>query len=789
MVLHTDDEILSVQPDNIPAELKSLPRWCCWIATPQADGTLTKKPVRADNPRIGFSKTSPSQYRDFATAERTLTTGEVDGLGIVCGGGVVAIDIDEVVRADGELPAHVLELLARFNTYAEWSPSGRGVRAFLLGELPESVTAKAAGLELYGEKAYVTVTGNRLPGSPTTVADGGDRLAELYAEVKAKVAEAKAAKAKKRTPVPRQQRAAAAAPLTADEVVKLATRAANGAEVEALLGGHWQGRYPTCSEAELALANFLAFYAGAGGEAVVLEAIRSSGLARDKNGERRGESTHLGLTVSKAFEGRSEFYDTGRHGKAAAVVAALPADRPLHGPACLTVPSTLTDIGLGRRLVVKANGTLRWCREHKGWLAWDGRRWVSDDGARPAAVAKAVADELWRELADAGPAVVTPAMLKFVKAASDSRTIRAAVEMARSEPGIPVGADELDANPWLLNIGNGTLNLLTLELMPHTPAHLITHLAGAVSFDPVANAPTWRRFMAEVTGEDDELERFLQRSFGLALSGDVSEQRLWLHYGTGANGKSTTLELLTDILGDYAAPAPSELLLMQERGQEAERQIASLAGMRLVTTREVADGRRLNEVAVKSLTGGDTVQARVIYGSPFRLKPTWKLHVACNHRPVVRGTDDGIWRRLLLVPWSQRFDEERADKRLGEKLREELPGVLNWMVAGLTRWKAQGLMPPECVAVATKGYAEENDAIGRWLEERTLKATHARAEVGALYRDFSHWCDERGEHAVSSTRLGLELERRGFTKERPTSGPHRFKTVRLGIGLASDRGE
>jgi putative DNA primase/helicase len=786
MVLRTADEILSVLPDNIPSELKSLHRWCCWIGVPNGD-KLDKKPMRADNPRVAFSKTTPSQYQNFATAERTLTTGEVDGLGIVCGGGLVAIDIDEQVGPDGELPAHVRDLLERFSTYAELSPSGRGVRAFLFGELPgKSITAKAAGLELYGEGSYVTVTGRRLPGSPTEVAAGGDRLADLYAELTAKAA---SAKAKKPPPPPRQQRAAAAVPLTADEVVKLATRAVNGAEVEALLGGHWQGRYPTCSEAELALANHLAFYAGPGGEAVVLEAIRSSGLARDKNGERRGESTHLGLTVAKAYAGRTEFYDAGRNGKAAAVVAALPADRPLHGPACLTVPSTLTDIGLGRRLVVKANGTLRWCREHKGWLAWDGRRWVSDDGARPAAIAKAVADELWRELADAGPAVVTPAMLKFVKAASDSRTIRAATEMAKSEPDIPVGADELDANPWFLNIGNGTLSLLTLELLPHTPANLITHLAGAVSFDPMANAPTWRRFMAEVTGEDDELERFLQRSFGLALSGDVSEQRLWLHYGTGANGKSTALELLTDILGDYAAPAPSELLLMQERGQEAERQIASLAGMRLVTTREVADGRRLNEVAVKSLTGGDTVQARLIYGSPFRLKPTWKLHVACNHRPVVRGTDDGIWRRLLLVPWSQRFDEERADKRLGEKLREELPGVLNWMVAGLTRWKAQGLMPPECVNVATKGYAEENDAIGRWLEERTLKAPDARAEVGSIYRDYTAWCDERGEHAVSSTRLGLELERRGFRSERPSGGAHRHRTVRLGIGLVSDRGE
>jgi len=361
--------------------------------------------------------------------------------------------------------------------------------------------------------------------------------------------------------------------------------------------------------------------------------------------------------------------------------------------------------------------------------------------------------------------------------------------MARSEPGIAVSTDELDAHHWLFNCANGTLDLRTLKLLPHTPAHLITHLADAVAFEPTAEAPTWKRFLSEVTGGDDLLERFLQRSFGICLTGDVSEQHLWLHHGTGRNGKSTTLELLSYLMGSYAGPAPSELLLATDRGPEVERQVASLAGRRLVTTREVAQGRRLNEVAVKSLTGGDTIQGRHIYGSPFTLRPTWKLHVACNHRPVVHGTDNGIWRRLLLVPWNQRFEGARDDKRLGEKLRAELPGILNWMVAGAVRWQAEGLAPPERVTVATAGYATENDTIGRWLEERTLTGRQYVAEANAIYRDYTAWCEGRGERVMSLTALGLELERRGFTSERHTSGPHRFKTVRLGLGLVSDRAE
>jgi putative DNA primase/helicase len=783
MVIHAADEILACEPDNIPSELKALHRWCCWNAVPKKSkpDEMDKKPVRADNPRIGLSKTSPEQWRDFTTAERCLAGGEVSGLGFLTGGGIVAIDIDEVVGPDGELPAEVSELLTRLATYCELSPSGRGVRAFLLGTLPgKNITSKAAGLELYGEGGYVTVTGHRLEAFPGTVAEGGELLAELYAKASARPAK----------PAPEKQRPRpASAPLGADEVVQLARRSRHATAVEALLAGDWQGAYPTQSEAELALANHLAFYAGPGGEAVVLEAIRSSGMAREKNGEPRGASTHLGLTVSKAFEGRTDFYAAGRNGKATATVAALPVDRPLTGPACLTVPSTLTDIGLGRRLVARAAGTLRWCTQHKQWMAWDGQRWVPDDGARAAAAAKRVADELWREMADAGPAAATKEVVRFVRAASDARTIGAAVLMARSEPGIAVSTDELDTHHWLFNCANGTLDLRTLKLLPHTPGHLLTHFADAVAFEPTAEAPTWKRFLVDVTGGDELLERFLQRSFGICLTGDVSEQHLWLHHGTGRNGKSTTLELLSYLMGSYAGPAPSELLLATDRGPEVERQVASLAGRRLVTTREVAQGRRLNEVAVKSLTGGDTIQGRHIYGSPFTLCPTWKLHVACNHRPVVHGTDNGIWRRLLLVPWNERFEGARDDKRLGEKLRAELPGILNWMVAGLVRWQAEGLAPPERVTVATAGYAGENDVIGRWLEERTLTGRQYVAEAGALYRNYTAWCEERGERVMSLTALGLELERRGFTSERHTSGPHRFKTVRLGLGLVSERAE
>jgi putative DNA primase/helicase len=811
MVLSATDDVVLVQPENVPEVLKQADRWCVWRREPTKEGKLTKKPLQAAKPAIGLSKTTPSQWRPFNTALKAYEShSNVDGLGFVTGGGFVALDFDECADdVTRELKPDVAEVVRKLNSYAEYSPSGRGVRVFVRGELPgENVTSKAAGYELYAEGAYVTVTGAQLVGTPLVVADGGELLAELYAkakqaqaddkerrqaEKKAKKAaspemaaigsDRKAVQSPSRLPIPSAGR-------TDDEVLELVRRSAGGAQFDKLWSGQWEGDYPTQSEAELGLANYLAFYAGSGSESQVEQLMRQSGLNRDKFNEPRGSAgTYLSLTVGTAYEGRTDFYSGGKTatGKKA-VELVLPNGMASTGPACLSDFSTLTDIGLARRLVLESRGTLRYCREQRTWLAFNGRHWQHDDGLAAAHTAKQVADKLWRELAELPGNQRLPAVVAFVKAASSGRSIEAAVKLARSEPGVVVTVAELDTNPYLLNCKNGTLDLLTLTLKPHSPADLLTHLAN-VDYEATANAPTFRKFVDDVAGGDKELVHFLQRSCGLALSGDVSEQVLWLHYGEGRNGKSTLLSVMSELLGTYAGPAPLDMLLVKNKNKEVETQFASLAGKRLVTAVEADSGVRFSEAATKLLTGGDTVQARRLYENPWSLKPTWKLHVAANHKPVVRGTDEGIWRRLMLTPWLQRFDGQREDKKLKEKLLAELPGVLAWCVAGFNRWQADGLKPPAGVLAATSEYRAENDVLGTWLAECCLVDAHAVAEAGALYRSFKAWCEDRGEHAKTATAFGMELERLGYANERPSSGQWRHRTIRRGIGLLDVRRE
>lgn len=813
MVLTASTVVVPVEHENIPDALRQAERWCVWKR--QWDGEeFSKPPYQAGNPKYKLSKTNPSQWRPFATAVQAYEQHEdIDGLGFVTGGGFIAIDYDECVdEVTREVRPDVLEEVMRFNSYAEFSPSGRGIRVILRGSLPgKNLSGRTYFPEIYGDGGYVTVTGAMVPGLPAEVAEGGELLAELYAAANKK----KAANGTKKASLP--EMAATASPVTADqsagrpvtppagglsddEVQSLISRSKNAADINTLMEGGLLSHHPSASEGDQALANHLAFFCGPHGHQQIERLMRGSERMRDKFDV---HPDYLKDTIAKAIAGASAFYEPGYRsdGKTSKKATGersgakarekkhapeLPNGIPSTGPANLNDTSTLTDIGLARRLVLEARGTLRYCREQRNWLFFNGKRYEADDGLAAAHTAKRVGDTLWREWAEL-PQRAKDETFKFVKAASSSYAVEAAVRLARSEPGVVVTVAELDTNPYLLNVKNGTLDLLTLTLRPHSPADLLTHLAG-VEFDQTANAPTWKKFVDDVAGGDKELVAFLQRSCGLALSGNVSDHVLWLHYGEGRNGKSTMLGVLGELLGSYSGPAPLSMLLVKDKAsKEVETQFASLAGKRLVTAVEADSGVRFSEASMKLLTGGDTVQARRLYENPWSLKPTWKIHIAANAKPAVRGRDEGVWQRIMLTPWLQRFDGQRQDKKLKDKLLAELPGILNWCVAGFARWQAEGLNPPKCVLAATTAYRSENDILGTWLSESCLTEPHAVAEFGRLYSSFAAWCSGRGEHCGTSMQFGKELDRLGYAGDRPNSGPWRNKTIRHGIGLLDER--
>jgi len=296
---------------------------------------------------------------------------------------------------------------------------------------------------------------------------------------------------------------------------------------------------------------------------------------------------------------------------------------------------------------------------------------------------------------------------------------------------------------------------------------------------PGGDCPTWRRFLAEVTGGDADLQAYLQRVSGYCLTGSTREHALFFLYGTGANGKSVFVNTLATILGDYAASAPMDTF-MEARGDRHPTDLAGLRGARFVSSIETEQGRRWNESKVKAITGGDKVSARFMRQDFFEYTPQFKLVIAGNHKPAIRNVDEAMKRRLHLIPFTITVPPERRDKHLQQKLLAERDGILAWALEGCLAWQRLGrLDPPPQVVAATEEYFEAEDALGRWLEERCVREANAKSLTAELFTDWKQWAEAAGEFVGSQRRFSDLLITRGVEKWRNAAGIRGFR----GVGL------
>ncbi|PLS82670.1 MAG: DNA primase, partial [Actinobacteria bacterium] len=331
---------------------------------------------------------------------------------------------------------------------------------------------------------------------------------------------------------------------------------------------------------------------------------------------------------------------------------------------------------------------------------------------------------------------------------------------------LPVSPDELDADPWLLNAPNGTVDLQTGELGPHRRENLLTKMGGA-EYDRGVAAPIWQAVLERVL-PNHEIRTFFQRLCGYALTGDTSEHVLPMLYGTGANGKSTVLNALLEAVGDYGMQAAPDLLIAKRSSHPTE--LADLFGMRFVASIEVEDGRRLAESLVKQLTGGDRVKARRMRQDFWEFPPTHKVFMAVNHKPEIRGTDTAIWRRIRLIPFTETIPPTEQDKKLPEKLKAELPGILAWVVEGCLEWQREGLQAPDEVRRATGQYRSEMDVIGAFLRDECVIGRDYKAPFKVVYDRYEEWCEEGGEKPETRRKFNARLKERGQFIDR-RSGP------------------
>jgi len=400
------------------------------------------------------------------------------------------------------------------------------------------------------------------------------------------------------------------------------------------------------------------------------------------------------------------------------------------------------------------------------WLVWDGQRWRTEDTLAATDLIRGVCRH----------AAVRADNPKVAAKLATSGTVSGVERLARADRRHAATTAEWDADPWLLNTPGGVVDLKTGHLRPHDRADRMTKITTAT---PGGDCPTWRRFIDEVTGGDAELQAYLQRMVGYALTGSTQEHALFFLYGTGANGKSVFVNTLATILGDYATSAPMDTF-METRSDRHPTDMAGLRGARFVAAIETEQGRRWAESKVKSLTGGDKISARFMRQDFFEFYPQFKLFVAGNHKPAIRNIDEAMKRRLHLIPFTVTIPPDRRDKHLQRKLLAERDGILAWTVEGCLAWQRLGrLDPPLRVLEATEEYFEAEDALGRWLDERCVRQVNAKSLTAELFNDWKQWAEAAGEFVGSQRRFSDLLITRGLEKWRNAAGVRGFR----GIGL------
>jgi putative DNA primase/helicase len=783
----------TIDPTYIPQELTNRPQWIVWR---YENGNAKRKvPYDAKNGKRAKSNDA-NTWTHFEDALTTATN--YDGIGYVFAADdpYVGIDLDDCINGE-EAEPWALDIINSLKSYSEISPSGKGIKIWVAGDVPSSL--KTEHIEIYKQTRYFAVTGWHVKGTPTTIrnANGelhalwdslkpqkqelpepthttrvaGQKYLERWAQYKIEYAVDRVKQAtdgeKHNTRYAMARLLGGLIPhgLTTDDAIARALFDANQPRTEAqrseyktILDGIHDGTrvpLPLPPEPEQPIYDATG-YACCPKHKRILDAARNGNgwkcRARDSSTESGwcdfwwdGDGYSIPQTVDP---------DTGE------VLDTL--DDP-----DILLNAHRSDAGNAVCFATLYGDELRFCHTRKKWLAWDGSRWTIDEGmARGHYAMIDVVQHRLRAFDAIEDLDQRKKAAMWCIGCESTNKVEASMKAASRHPAIKTTIEDYDTDPLLAAAIGATLDLRTVAHRSIRREDFLTMRLGA-TYDPTADCPRWRQFLNEIFIEDTEIISYIQRAVGYCLTGDTREQKLFLCHGTGANGKSVFLETLTHLLGDYAANASFETFDANKRS-ESTNDLAALRGKRLVTVIETEENKRLAEARVKSVTGQDLITCRFLYGEYFSYRPTFKIWLAMNHLPVIRGADKGIWRRIQLIPFKQNFDEHE-DKTLRETLQGEMDGVLQWALVGLREWWKRGLDTPQSVTQATNNYRADSDQIGRWINDRCVVVLNVSVSSGQGYKNYTGWCAEVGEEPISQNKWSRRITEKGFQPNPNTS--------------------
>jgi putative DNA primase/helicase len=432
-----------------------------------------------------------------------------------------------------------------------------------------------------------------------------------------------------------------------------------------------------------------------------------------------------------------------------------------------------TDTGNAALFAQLYKNTVLFDHRQQRWLIWDASksRWTEDKTVQVRELAKKSAEYRLKELTPNLPSVTDPQRdeqqreAKWAIVSQNLYRINAALELAKSVPFIADAGEGWDDDPWLFGVANGVVDLRSGTLRQATQQDRSTKFSPVV-FDRDADCPRFKQFLTEVFDGDSELTEYVQKAVGYSLTGSTREQCLFQCYGKGSNGKTTFLEIVFHIAGDYAVDV---LFSALETKKYAIGEGVNLPGARFAKSVETKEGRELDEARIKSWTGGDTISIRPMYRNAFSFRPTHKLWLAFNHKPLIRDDSDAMWRRIRLIPFHHKFGSAQADKNLLEKLKSEASGILNWAIQGCLAWQTDGLKTPTAVEDATSEYEAESDALAQFLDDCCEEDLTYNASKGALRKAYEDWCKVQSERPLNKNVVVGKMRDRGFQEKRTGS--------------------
>ncbi len=731
--------------ENIPNELKAVKNWVCWDS-----GKLPKNPYTGGNAMSNNRET----WSDFDTAMQAVEKYGFKGVGFMFSPPYFGVDLDKCI----DNTEFVNEFIETLRSYNEISTSGTGIHIICRGVLPDGARRKN-NVEMYQDGRYFIMTGNLCNDNYRDIVDCTNTVKILHQKY---LYQERALYAPREvTPVD----------LDDKEIIDKAMKSRTGSAFSELYHGRWQGFYNSQSDADIALCNHLAFWTQRN-EQQIDRIFRSSGLMRNKWDEMRGACTYGEKTVARAVADCVEVYDP-QPAEDDTKIAVAVFDNSRKKPSGKKKYYDQNDSGNAQRLLDKFGGSIKYNFTRGSWMFWTGKVWRYDQTAEVKKLADLVIQGIKKEAFEEDDEEKQKELLKFATRSGNSNAKVHMIKECEHLTGIPVTMDELDTNGNYLNCQNGIVNLKNGALIPHD-VNMLQSKICRVDYDTGSGKEPkkWLKFLDDVTGGDVELQKYLQKCIGYSLSGSTREQCFFVLYGMGNNGKSTFLETLADMLGDYAANAQPDTLMLKQNNTGVNSDIARLKSARFVTSEEPSEGVRLNEGLVKQLTGGGKVTCRFLFQDEFEFEPEFKIWMATNHKPVIRGTDTGIWRRVKMIPFEVNIPKEKVDKMLKYKLRDEMPQILNWAVRGAIMYEREGLEEPACVKNAIREYKSEMDLVQTFIDACVIIDNNADSQILAseLFKIYQCWASSMNEYEMKNRKFCGQIKAKIPIYKRTSAG-------------------